>query len=159
MSSPDHRTPVLTPGKMLAYGAGCLVAAAVMTVLAFDGANGSRPFAIVAAVLAALLGVGAVLAAARIRHARRHPDSAAARRVAETERLTPPPPTGRTRARDLALLGVLVVLMVATRLEAVPEPVRLVLVVPMLALVVVAVVTVVRRVRFEQRWRRDRMAE
>ncbi|MDR6174403.1 hypothetical protein QE364_003855 [Nocardioides zeae] len=158
MSRPEEPGPGLGTGKALANGAGSLVIAGAMVALAVGNPD-ARLFAIATAVVAVLVGAGFVFAAVVIRHAHRHPDSAASRRVAEAERLTPPRPTGRTRARDLALLGVLVVLMVVTRLEAVPEAVRLVLVVPMLALVVVVAVTVIRRVRFEHRWRRDRMAD
>ncbi|GAB3083322.1 hypothetical protein [Nocardioides zeae] len=159
MSDPGERTTVLTPGRMLVNGVICLVAAAVMTVLAVDGANGSRPFAVVAAVLAAVLGAGAVLAAARIRHARRHPDSAAARRVAETERLTPPPPARRERTLWFALVGAMVALVVLRQLEGIPEPVRVAMAVLYPIVLVALGVIGVRRLRSDLRWRRDRMAE
>ncbi|MDQ1105953.1 hypothetical protein [Nocardioides zeae] len=158
MSRPEERT-ALTPGKMLANGAICLVAAAVMTVLAFRGADDARPFGIVAAVLALLLGAGSLLAAARIRYARRHPDSVSARRVAEVERLTPPKRPGRERAKDLGLTTVLIVVLVVQRLEPVPVPVRIALVVVTPVLMVVIGVRLFRRFRSEHRWRRDRMAD
>lgn len=113
----------------------------------------------VAAVVALALAAMVVLAIARVRRARRDPDSAEAKRLDEFARTLPPSPSGRERAAWLALVAAFAVLFIVDRTVALSGPLDVIVDVARAAVFLALVATATAQLVRHRRWRRERASE
>lgn len=145
---------------MVGFGLTFVAVAVAMVLLAVvsDDTVG-RVASAVAAVLALALAAATPVAIARIRRARRDPDSAEAKRLEEVARTLPPSPSRRERAVWLGLVAAFAVLFIVDRTVALSGPLDVIVDVARAAVFLALVATATAQLVRHRRWRRERASE